>query len=132
MIETPSGTRPRREVLTQAARIIEKQGWTTGARGMPGHTENKGTYCILGAVAVAAGYEKLETPSKNYDADYDLATEVLGNDGSMQYWDWNDTLTQVFSPQGAARVVARCLRLMAKGTPFSKAKQEARKAAAEK
>lgn len=101
----------RREVLLDAAALIEEHGWTRGGQGMPNHEEHSGSLCILGAVACALGYGK----DTGDDLMYLYAGDLVGcPDGDA--WEWNDD-----RDHGDGKDVVRALRRLADGATWEEA-----------
>lgn len=117
----------RRAILLRAAKIVEERGWTRGVKGIPSKQRRYGLpenapVCILGAIAAS-----LETKGHWMDTEesYEKAAAVIAPDTSaVSYWDWNDTTLRHSDAEVGARRVARTLRLLAKGIPWSQAREK--------
>ena len=116
----------RREVLLRAAELIERDGWTTGCKGMcvqPG-----ARHCILGAIAHAMTAFNIQVKSSiapTFIADNDISMELYdmeiaanfaGINGEKAYG-WNDDLMSTTWELGSpsAAQTATNLRRLANG-----------------
>lgn len=106
----PAEPRTKRDVFYDAIDLLLDQGWTTGTAGMCG----SGPFCILGAVAHAAGLQP-------YDGigDYHGAAALVLNEDSRttdpsRVWEFNDD-------QKDPQVIYRTLFRLADGATWDEA-----------
>lgn len=121
--EMDPGDACRREILLDAARLIEERGYTSGCRGM----SLDGPFCMLGAIAAAMGAPQDEIiysddgESLMPGYSYDLPEAMIGwvsKPNRMASWRWSDSQRDYSDPAGR---VARALRRMANGLSWKEA-----------